>query len=118
MLTIEAVAKFAHDMNAAYCRAIGDDSQPSWEDAPDWQKESAMKGVQFCLSNPDAPPSANHDSWLEVKKADGWKYGPVKDEVKKEHPCFVPYDELPVEQKVKDYLFKQVVESHRNLTSW
>ena len=33
----------------------------------------------------------------------------VKDAERKEHPCCVPYDALPVEQKTKDYLFRAVV---------
>jgi len=39
----------------------------------------------------------------------GWKYGAVKDADKKEHPCFVPYEELPKEQQAKDHLFKATV---------
>jgi hypothetical protein len=33
----------------------------------------------------------------------------VKNPDAKEHPCFVPYDELPAEQRTKDYLFQAVV---------
>lgn len=107
------VAQVAHEINKAYCASIGDNSQPSWDEAPDWQKQSAIKGVEFHLENPEAPPSASHDSWMKQKEEDGWKYGPVKDAEKKEHPCFVPYEELPIEQKSKDYLFKQVIHSLR-----
>lgn len=103
------IAKICHEANKAYCETHGDNSQAPWEDAPDWQKESAIKGVDFNIANPDAPPSASHDSWLEVKKADGWKYGEVKDADKKEHPCYVPYDELPAFQKAKDAIFKAIV---------
>lgn len=106
---INAIAKVCHDANRAYCQTIGDDSQLPWNDAPAWQIESAKKGVEFCLSNPDAPPSANHDSWLKEKEENGWKYGMVKDAEKKEHPCFVPYEQLPLEQKKKDALFKVIV---------
>lgn len=105
------VARVAHEINRAYCNAIGDTSQPAWEDAPEWQRSSAEKGVAFIVANPDAAPSASHESWLEQKRADGWKYGPVKDPEKLEHPCFVPYDELPAEQRVKDHLFGAVVRS-------
>jgi hypothetical protein len=110
-MEIIKIAQVAHEVNAAYCRAIGDNSQPSWEDAPEWQRESAIAGVKFQLENPNSPPSASHDSWLKQKEEDGWKYGEVKNPELKEHPCFVPYEELPLEQKVKDYLFKQVVSS-------
>jgi hypothetical protein len=104
-LSVTEIAKACHEINKAYCESIGDMSQPPWAEAPDWQKNSAIEGVQFHLNNPNAKPSDSHESWLEQKKADGWKYGPVKDPVKKEHPCYVPYDDLPVEQKAKDYLF-------------
>lgn len=110
-MTTENIAQVAHEINKAYCESIGDNSQPSWEDAPDWQKSSAINGVQFHLENEDAPPSASHDSWLKQKEEEGWKYGPVKNPDTKEHPCFVSYEELPTEQKSKDYLFKQVVHS-------
>lgn len=110
-MRFEDVAKICHEANKAYCQTIGDNSQPAWEDAPEWQQTSAIKGVEFCMANPNAPASANHDSWLEVKKAEGWKYGEVKDADKKEHPCYVPYDQLPREQQFKDALFKAIVGS-------
>ena len=112
-MNIEQIAQIAHETNRAYCHSIGDDSQPTWEEAPQWQRESAINGVHFHLkahANGQKPPaSASHDSWLAEKEAAGWKYGPVKDPEKKEHPCFVPYGELPLEQRMKDYLFAAVV---------
>lgn len=110
-MTIEQIAKVAHELNKAYCESIGDNSQPTWEDAPEWQKSSAVNGVKFHLENPTAGPSASHDSWLKQKEEEGWKYGEVKDPEKKEHPCFVPYEKLPTEQKAKDYIFRQVIHS-------
>lgn len=115
MILLEDIAKTAHEVNRAFCAAFGDHSQPSWEDAPEWQTGSAIAGVKFHLHNPDAGPAASHESWLKVKEAEGWKWGPVKDVEKKEHPCYVPYDQLPVEQKAKDYLFTAVVHSMKEL---
>jgi hypothetical protein len=66
--------------------------------------------VLFHIKHLDAGPDASHNSWLEEKRSAGWTFGPVKDADKKEHPCFVPYDQLPAEQKAKDYLFKQTVD--------
>lgn len=108
-MKIEEIAKVCHDANKSYCEAIGDLSQKSWDEAEDWQRESAIKGVEFKLDNPEAGNSAQHEAWLKDKDAEGWVYGPVKDPVKKEHPCMVPYDELPEEQKKKDALFSSIV---------
>lgn len=108
-MNIMEIAKVCHEVNRAYCQALGVLSQPAWEDAPDWQRSSAVNGVRFIQSHPDAKPSASHDSWLAEKTRDGWTYGPVKDPELKQHPCFVPYDALPVEQKAKDYIFGAVV---------
>lgn len=114
-MRLDVIAKVCHEANRAYCRAMGDQSQLPWEEAPEWQKKSAMNGVEFhlaTLNNGSIPqPSASHENWLKEKKADGWKYGPVKDPEKKEHPYFVPYDELPLEQKLKDYIFCSIVEA-------
>ncbi len=107
----EQIAKVAHEINAAFCLAFGDDSQPSWEEAPDWQVDSAMNGVAFHKANPNAGASHSHENWLEEKRKDGWTYGEVKDPEKKEHPCMVPFDALPPEQQAKDYLFRQIVHS-------
>lgn len=108
-MNIEQIARICHEANASLCNSIGDHSQTSWDEAPEWQKESAIVGVQFNIDNPDAPPSASHESWLKEKEAAGWKYGEVKDAEKKEHPCFVPYEQLPPIQQAKDHLFKAVV---------
>lgn len=109
MMTITAIANVCHEANRAYCETIGDSSQLPWADAPEWQRNSAVKGVEFNIDNPDAPASASHESWLEVKRAEGWQYGPTKDPANKLHPCFVPYEGLPEEQKAKDALFKSIV---------
>lgn len=106
------IAKVCHNVNKAYCESIGDYSQPTWEDAPDWQKESALKGVEFHLEA-DRKPWDGHDSWLKQKEEDGWKWGHVKDPVKKTHPAMVPFVALPESQQTKDYLFKAVVDSFK-----
>lgn len=113
-MNIERIAQVAHEINRAYCQAIGDESQPTWEDAPDWQRNSARSGVQAHIDK-QLTPRESHDLWMDQKVREGWIYGPVKDPTKKEHHCIVPYDHLPVEQRVKDYLFAQVVASLMDL---
>lgn len=108
---LDFVASTAHTINKMYCEALGDMSQPEWENAPEWQKQSARNGVLFLIDNKEAPLSASHDSWMKEKVDAGWVYGDVKDPDKKEHPCIVPYDDLPAHQKFKDLLFRLSVVS-------
>ncbi len=42
-----------------------------------------------------------HDVWAVGRIEQGWTYGPVRDDVSKETPCLVPYNELP--ESEKDY---------------
>lgn len=107
----ENVAKIAHEVNRAYCEALGDNSQLPWDECPDWQKESAIAGVEFHSNNQDAGPESSHESWLAQKVADGWVFGEEKNAELKTHHCIVPFAELPVEQQAKDFIFRAVVHS-------
>ncbi len=103
------IARVCHEANRAYCGVIGDESQQPWHDAPLWQQDGAINGVLHALRCPEAKPERSHENWLADKRRDGWKYGPTKDPVTKEHPCMVPYEELPLEQRTKDVLFLAIV---------
>jgi len=101
----ETIAIICHETNKAWCEINGDYSQKSWFEAEQWQRDSAINGVDFTIKNPESGDSALHDSWMKEKIEQGWVYGDVKDAVKKTHPCIVPFDELPVFQQKKDKLF-------------
>jgi hypothetical protein len=106
-----AIARVCHEVNRAFCAYLGDNSQPTWEDAPQWQKDSAIMGVYFHIDNPNAGDSASHDSWMQQKLAEGWVYGKVKDPDASPptHHCIVAFEELPPEQQMKDTLFRSTV---------
>lgn len=42
-----------------------------------------------------------HEVWSQHRLAEGWTYGPVRDEKAMKHPCLVPYAELS--ENEKDY---------------
>lgn len=42
-----------------------------------------------------------HETWDRGRMDAGWKYGSVRDEGKKLHPCLVPYSELS--ESERDY---------------
>jgi hypothetical protein len=109
---MDEIARACHEINRAYCAAIGDLSQLPWEEAPEWQRDSAIGGVDHAMNNRAASPEDSHNSWLRAKYAAGWKYGPIKNIDTKEHPCCVPYEQLSMTQRAKDHIFLAVV---RNL---
>lgn len=43
-----------------------------------------------------------HETWAEARIAEGWTYGPVRDDRQKTTPCLVPYGALPEEEKDYD----------------
>ena len=43
-----------------------------------------------------------HEVWSESRMKDGWVYGEQRDDVKKHHPCLVPYEELSESEKEYD----------------
>jgi hypothetical protein len=43
-----------------------------------------------------------HEVWASGRIAEGWTYGDVRDDVKKKHPCLVPYEELSESEKNYD----------------
>jgi hypothetical protein len=108
---LERIARVCHQANKVWCESEGDNSQKDWIEAEQWQRDSAINGVKFRLNNPEAAPSAQHDAWSAEKIADGWKYGIVKDADKKEHPCLVSFEQLPLFQQKKDKLFGAIVDA-------
>ena len=43
-----------------------------------------------------------HEIWAKERIAQGWTYGAKRDDTLKHHPCLVPYEDLPEEEKVYD----------------
>ena len=43
-----------------------------------------------------------HEVWSENRIKDGWTYGESRDDKLRTHPCLIPYDELPEEEKEYD----------------
>ena len=105
------IAFVAYEANRAWCKANGDFSHPAWNDAPEWQKESVINGVEFHRNNPNAGDSASHDSWMAEKANAGWVFGETKDPeaTPPTHPCMVPFNELPEVDQKKDALFGAII---------
>lgn len=50
-----------------------------------------------------------HDVWAASRLSQGWRYGETRSDADKTHPCLVPYEELPEEEK--DYDRRTAVET-------
>lgn len=104
------IARVCHEANRALQQIQNDPTIPV---SPPWEKlgremvRSIESGVLGILDG--NTPEQSHQSWIDFKLSHGWKWGPVKDEVAKEHPLLVPYEELPEQQKLKDHLFSAIV---------
>lgn len=87
-------------LNAAH-----NESTIPWEQ----NRASIVAGVERALANPGETPEQNHEAWMRFRAGEGWTYGPVKDPVRKTHPCMVPYAALGPFQRSKDAVFQAIV---------
>ena len=109
------LAELVHEVNRAICSSFmqwsaDDPAMADWENVPQSMVNSILDGIKWIVENPTSHSGEDlHENWASYKRAQGWVYGPVKDMGKKTHPCLVPYDELPPNQKVKDAVFMAIV---------
>ena len=57
--------------------------------------EDLLQLVEFLAEN-------THDVWAKGRMDEGWTYGPVRNEELKQHPCLIPYADLPENEKEYD----------------
>lgn len=107
--TLEPVARVIHAAIRTWSSAHGQPDMPDWDVAPQWMKDSTFASIKFVLEHPDADAGAQHVQWMEQRRAQGWSYGPVRDEVRKTHPMLVPFDQLPIMEQKKDDLVSAIV---------
>jgi len=65
--------------------------------------ETSMVEVPDCLLELSEELAKNtHEIWARQRFAEGWKYCAKRNDERKEHPCLVPYEELPENEKEYD----------------
>lgn len=57
----------------------------------------------------EAIAEINHDLWAAKRIAEGWRYGPRRDDASKRHPDLVAYAYLPESEKAYDREMARVV---------
>ena len=111
-LQVIQIARVAHNVIRDYCNAVGHPTYPTWEEANSESRERGIAGVRELLEQRPTPEE-QHELWAAKMLADGWTFGEAFDIVEKTHPGLVSYDELPEVDRVKQTLFRSIVESLR-----
>lgn len=72
-------------------------------------KEEMESAASLMHEEVEAIAELIHDEWSAKRIAEGWCYGPKRDDDRKLHPCLVAYAHLPEAEKAYDRNTAQVV---------
>lgn len=98
------VARVCHEAIRAMQVVLGDQAPDvPWDAKRPEYAEGVVRAVRMYREG--ASREQVHEAWCTDRKAMGWTWGPEKDWEKMTHPCLVPWDDLPDEQKRKDAVF-------------
>lgn len=112
----EQCARYAHEASRQWNRRPSLRGTPEWKDTPAWEdldeetRKLAVKNASRAIRG-DRGKDA-HDAWVAAKVADGWVYGPVKDEATKVHPRIRPWDDLSEAEQGGNILFVEMVRKY------
>ena len=109
--SIMKIAQVMHEAVRAWQKANGQAAAPPWSRAPKWMKEASREAVLWRMDNPRASSSVQHEQWMAQKRAEGWKYGRIKNGTRKTHPLLVPYADLPEVERRKDAMVGALIDS-------
>lgn len=68
--------------------------------ARNWKDESVKNNDDDVIS--EVVAAAVHETWMQGRLKQGWKYGPERNDVLKTNPCIIPYADLPESEKAYD----------------
>lgn len=98
------IAQLVNHVNNKICE-LNKEQQSSWEELPQHMKEGLIKAIKDNLS-----PEEGHNQWMKNRLENGWTYGTTKDIQLKTSPCLIPYNQLPYQQQIKDYIRQAIIE--------
>jgi len=102
-------ARAAYEAIRAYRAALGESDRGPWELSAPAVVSGYCNAVEKAIGG--ASPAEQHAAWLADKLAQGWSYGLLGSDERRESPNMVPYTDLPEEQRWKDQIVAGVVGS-------
>ena len=106
-MNIEFIAKTIYEATRLEAKWSGRSIVPEkWEKRDEKFKQQFIEVIERYLSLKRLPtPKQAHNSWTKAYYKMGWRYGKVRDPIKKTHPDLVPFEELPKDERDKDAIF-------------
>lgn len=106
---IHEIARVAHEAVCGVRLGFGEGESVPWSDTSPEEKSMASHMVVTIMRRPHLDSEQLHQDYCNDMVAKGWQYGPEHDAAAKLSPLLVPFGQLPVEQRVEDQVFRQVV---------
>ncbi len=115
MVIVQELAELIHGINLLYTKTAGlPGTTVPWIAVSEGERAKFIAAVEEQIKNPSSSPENSHKRWMKSKKQDGWIFGEFN-RVEKTHPCLANYDELPLEQQIKDKLFMKLIKMMKSL---
>jgi len=107
---LEDIARLVVNTNADYSLALGEQAVTYWDATSPEVRASIIRGIISALRY-DPTPAQNHQNFIDDRTKEGWTYGPEKNAEAKTHPDMIPFEQLPADQKAKNFIFLSLVKS-------
>jgi len=86
----------------------GEQVVPPWDARPEAERAESAERIRR-LRERGASPREAHEAWAELRRSEGWEWGPVKDPDARTTPLLAPYEDLDPVQRAKDEMYDAVI---------
>ena len=107
---IEQIAKTVHAVHLAYCKEVGETTQPSWDKVSNEHKDVVRNSIIQIINGTVKSSEDSHSIFFQSKLIQGWVYGEYSIELK-QNPRLVLFEELKITDRMKEILFFETVKS-------
>lgn len=116
MITVEDVARVAHEANLTAREVLMEEAGLPWEELSESTRHSLIAAVvaHFAMSRLPTP-AESHEAWCKSRLAGGWQFGAVYDSSTKHHPDLVPFAQLGAASRMKTVTFLAVMRLARKV---